>query len=154
MQEINYIAGNEALLDRIAPLWAELNAIHQEKAVHFKAHYAGFTFEARKKALLAAAKKGRLYVILAYDGEALAGYCVASVVNESGEVDSIFVSEAYRKKGIASNLMERAIDCIKASGAAKTTLKVSFGNEDVLEFYAKFGFYPRLLELQMVSDTK
>ncbi len=149
--EIYYIAGNEELLNRIKPLWEGLNAIHQAKSVHFKAHYAGFTFEARQNALLKTASEGRLRVILAYDGERLIGYCVASVADETGEIDSIFVSEAFRGKGIASRLMERALDWLKAKGAAKIALKVSVGNEDVLGFYAKHGFYPRLLELQHVG---
>ena len=153
MNKIRYTAGNAELLDRIEPLWAELNAIHQAKSVHFKAHYAGFTFEARKKMLLQAAEKGCLFVILAYDNELLVGYCVASVIDELGEVDSIFVSEAYRKKGIASSLMERALEWLNANGAVKIALKVSVGNEEVLGFYARYGFLPRLIELQRFSDA-
>ncbi len=150
---IRYIDGNEELLDRIAPLWAELNAIHHAKSVHFKAHYAGFTFEARKNTLLKAAEKGCLRVLLAYDNELPVGYCVASVIDGLGEVDSLFVSETYRKKGIASSLMERALDWIDTNGAVKIALKVSVGNEAVLGFYARYGFLPRLIELQRVSDT-
>ncbi len=151
MTDIGYIEGNEELLERIAPLWERLNALHEAKSVHFAAHYASFTFETRKKALQNAAKEGNLRVILAYSGELPVGYCVASAVKEAGEVESIFVSEEYRGKGIASKLMERALDWINSIGAAKIVLKVSVGNEDVLGFYAKRGFRPRLIELQHVG---
>ncbi len=151
MNKIGFIEGNEELLSQIAPLWEQLNALHEAKSVHFKAHYAGFTFETRKNTLLKAAEKGNLRVILAYDGEKLIGYCAASVVDDTGEVESIFVTEEYRGKGVASGMMERALAWINSVGAAKITLNVSVGNEEALGFYAKHRFLPRLTELQYVG---
>ena len=148
MSDIRYIEGNEEILDRIEPLWKALNAIHLEKSVHFKEHYTSFTFAARKKALLSAAEKGRLLALLACVEDQPVGYCVASAVDGEGEVDSLYVCEEYRRKGVAKNLMERALAWLEQSGAGRITLKVSVGNEEVLGFYARFGFFPRLAELQ------
>jgi ribosomal protein S18 acetylase RimI-like enzyme len=153
MPVIRYTAGNEELLERIEPLWEELNALHRDRSVYFQDFYAGNTFQARKKALLASASKGALLVVLASEFDSVIGYCVASAADGAGEVDSLFVCEAYRKMGVASNLMERALAWLNGRGVRKAILKVSAGNEGVFGFYAKHGFYPRLTELQMIPDS-
>lgn len=150
--EINYIIGNEELLDRVKDLWTELNQLHAEKSIYNKKYYANNTFEARKKALLSTSRNGQLCIVLAHDETALVGYCIASIVAETGEIDSIFVTKSYRKKGIAGNMMNQALDWLKRRNPNKTVIKVSVGNEEVYGFYAKFGFYPYLTELQKISE--
>lgn len=150
---IRYVLGKEELLDRIGALWEELNILHCEKSPHFKDFYANYTFQARKDALLSTAQKGQLCVVLACNGDFAVGYCVASVVDDVGEIDSIFVSGDYRKRGIASNLMDQALNWLKQSKPKRMVIKVSAGNEEVYGFYAKYGFYPCLTELQMPPDS-
>jgi ribosomal protein S18 acetylase RimI-like enzyme len=152
--DIHYILGGEELLDNIKCLWEKLNGIHREKSIHFKNFYSENTFAARKKLLLAAAQKGQLLIILAYEKDVLIGYCIASLVDEIGEIDSLFVSEKHRKHGIATCLMEKSLNWLKQSNPSKTGLKVSVGNEGVFGFYARHGFFPRLTELQMISAAK
>jgi len=149
---VHYVIGNEELLDAIQFLWEELNKMHLEKSVHFKDFYSKNTFEIRKEALLKAAQKGQILIVLAYDEDFLIGYCVASLVDEVGEIDSLFVSASYRGNGIAMHLMEKSLNWLKQNAPRKTVIKVSAGNEDVFGFYAKHGFFPRLSELQMISE--
>ncbi len=149
---IKYVLGNEELLDSVKALWEELNQLHLEKSPYFKSFYANNTFEARKATLLSTSPKGQICVILAYDQDAVIGYCIVSVADETGEIDSIFVCDPYRNKGIASTLMEKALTWLKQSGPKTMVIKVSVGNEEVFAFYAKYGFYPRLTELQIISE--
>lgn len=147
---IHYIVGNEELLDYVKELWEELNYIHLKKSPYFQRFYGHNTFEARKKSILSSAQNGQIFINLAYDGSLLIGYCISSIVDESGEVDSIFISADYRKKGIAGTLMGNALGWFEENNTKKLIIKVSVGNEEVFGFYAKYGFYPRLTELQMI----
>jgi ribosomal protein S18 acetylase RimI-like enzyme len=149
---IHYVTGNEELLDAIQFLWEELNKIHLEKSVHFRDFYSRNTFEIRKETLLKTAQKGHMLIVLAYDEDFLIGYCVASLVDGVGEIDSLFVSVSYRGNGIGKHLMEKSLNWLKQNAASKTVIKVSVGNEDVFGFYTKHGFFPRLSELQMISE--
>lgn len=149
---IHYVFGKEDLLDCVEPLWQELNKLHLDKSFCFKGFYVNNTFEARKAALLSTAQKGQLFIILAYDAAIVVGYCIASVVGDTGGIDSIFVSSGYRKMGIAGNLMDKALIWLKGCNPKNMVVKVSAGNEEVFGFYARYGFYPCLTELQMVPD--
>ncbi|MDV0447664.1 hypothetical protein MsAg5_15750 [Methanosarcinaceae archaeon Ag5] len=149
---IHYVLGKEDLLDNVKTLWEELNKLHSDKSPYYKDFYANNTFEARKTTLLSTAQKGQVCVVLAYDASLVVGYCIASVVDDTGEIDSIFVSGDYRKMGIAGNLMDKVLSWLKQSNPRKIVIKVSVGNEEVFGFYAKYGFYPCLTELQMLPD--
>lgn len=151
---IHYVFGKEDLLDCVEPLWQELNRLHLDQSPCFKDFYANNTFETRKATLLSTARKGQLSVVLAYDAAIVVGYCIASVVGDTGEVDSILISSGYRKMGIAGNLMDKALKWLKERNPENMVVKVSVGNEEVFGFYAKYGFYPCLTELQMLPDLR
>ena len=149
--DIHYILGSEELLDNIKCLWEELNEMHLQKSINFKDFFSKNTFEARKKTLLAIAQKGQMLIILAYENDVLIGYCIASLVDEIGEINSLFVSENYRTCGVATCLMDTSLNWLSQKNPSKTVVKVSIGNETVFEFYARYGFLPRFTELEMVS---
>lgn len=148
---ISYIKGDESLIDEIRELWERLNMLHADKSPYFKNHYLNFTYQSRKKALLSCAEKGLLLIVIAYNDDAKVGYCVASVDNGVGEIDSVYVRPDYRKAYIGKTLIETSLDWIKSNGAEKITVKVAFGNEEVFGFYSKFGFAPRFTELHMTE---
>lgn len=149
---ISFVSGGEEFLDDIEGLWKELNELHTKKSPHFKNHYMTFTYQARKQALLSCVEKGRLFVCVAYDKDIKVGYCVASVVDDIGEIDSIYIQPDYRKSHIGNTLMEKSLEWIKLNPVKKIIVKVAFGNEEVFGFYSKYGFAPRLTELQMITD--
>jgi ribosomal protein S18 acetylase RimI-like enzyme len=98
------------------------------------------------------AQKGQMLIVLAYEKDLLIGYCITSLVDGVGEIDSLFVSENYRGNGIATCLMDTSLNWLKQNNSQKTIVKVSAGNEDAFDFYARQGFFPRLIELQMISE--
>ena len=132
---IHYVFGKEDLLDCVKPLWQELNKLHLDQSPCFKDFYASNTFETRKAALLSTARKGQLSIILACDAATVVGYCIASTV------------------GIAGHLMDKALSWLKERKPKNMVVKVSAGNEKVFGFYARYGFYPCLTELQMLPDS-
>ncbi|QIA65717.1 hypothetical protein GT360_19545 [Vibrio astriarenae] len=71
-------------ISEIEHLWCELNELHFIKSDNFKDHYASFSFSDRIEKLLQAEL---LAVYAAKIGSELVGYCIASVTNDSGEVD-------------------------------------------------------------------
>ncbi|MFR9201463.1 MAG: GNAT family N-acetyltransferase [Candidatus Gastranaerophilaceae bacterium] len=149
-KKIEFITGDTSLLDEIKELWEELNQFHIEKSVDFKNHYKAFTFAARKESIVRHIENGALLVAIAYCNNLKIGYCISSVVDGIGEIDSIFVKTGYRKSDVGHKLMEMSLDWIKTNAAKKIVVKVSVGNEEVFGFYSKYGFAPCLTELQII----
>jgi ribosomal protein S18 acetylase RimI-like enzyme len=149
--EISYITGNETLIDYIEELWIELHQVHFEKSLDFKHRYKNFTFYERKQSLLSCASKGELFIAVAYDGGRKIGYCVSSLADNTGEIDSIYVKPDYRKLHIGSTLMEKSLDWFNSFDVTTVTIKVAAGNEEAFGFYSKYGFKPIFTELQIAT---
>lgn len=145
MINITYVSGNARQIDKIAPLWQELNKQHLNFSPYFKDYYKTLTFEDRKRAILQRACGGEVKVDLAYDNsDKLVGYCVSSIDKvQTGEIDSIFVVVECRGQGIGSTLMEKTLEWLKSKGSKKNIVSVAVGNEKAYVFYEQFGFYPR-----------
>lgn len=149
--EIILKTGDESCLSDIRELWEELNQLHLEKSPDFKPHYRALTFQSRRESLLAKAEKGKLSTIIAYHNEMRIGYCVSSIVDDAGEIDSIYVKADYRKRLVGTMLMESSLNWLEENGVTSISVAVSVGNEEVFGFYAKYGFKPRLTILQLNS---
>ncbi len=157
MNKIDYIHGGPELLDAIRPLWQQLNEHHGSLTRHFHEHYAQFTFSKRKSNLLDNAGRGQLRVDLALDTveQRYIGYCV-SIINKKrvGEIESIFIESNYRGLGIGEILMEQALAWMNEYKATNKKVSVAVGNETVLPFYERFGFYPRIIILEQIPTKK
>ena len=151
MAATTYLELGPESIDLIKPLWEQLNQHHLIRSPDFRQHYEQMTFEARKTDLL---KKERLCIILALSDRARIGYCVCTIAGETGEIDSIFVEDTYRRSGIGEQLMNRALAWLKAGGAKKKIVGVAAGNETAIPFYESFGFLPRMTVLQLVEDDQ
>ncbi len=151
---VQYIHGDQSLLDRVKVLWEALNQCMGERSIYFKAHFLAMTFEKRKADLLKKASSGSMRVDIAAvesTGEAV-GYLVSSVNSEKlGCVESIFVSEAYRGLGVGDTLMKNALAWMDKNGAAEKIVEATVGNEQVFGFYGRYGFLPRQTLLKQVK---
>ncbi len=144
MVNVTYISGNKTLFDKVEPLWQQLRLYLLEVSPYFKDYYRTLTFENRKRAILQRAFRGDVRIDLAVDGSTLVGYCVSSIDRHlTGEVDSIYVDQNYRGQGIGSTMIQKALQWLGSKGAQKKIVSVTFGNEQVWEFYQEFGFMPR-----------
>jgi GNAT superfamily N-acetyltransferase len=59
---------------------------------------------------------------------------------KSGWINEIFVTEAFRRNGIGSKLLEKGIEWLKQKNAKKVELKVYKINQEALSFYKKHHF--------------
>ena len=154
-RKINYIEGDEALLDKIKSLWEALNRHHLGLSENFKQYYLDMSFQKRKADWLKKAELGEMHVGIAVDkvsGQNV-GYCVSSVTLEkTGEIKSIFVAEAFRGRGIGDALMQKALIWLEQNGAVEKIVEVAAGNERVWGFYVRYGFLPRKTMLKLVKS--
>lgn len=141
-------------LDLIRPLWEGLAAHHREQAranaPAFLEEMATRSFEDRRAEILEKNRHRLLRLELAHpDGAAEpCGYCIASgAPGASGEVESIYVDEAYRNRGIGGALLERALAWMDEIGTVEQALVVFAGNDRALPFYERHGFFPRFVVL-------
>jgi diamine N-acetyltransferase len=150
MSGIIYVAGGVELLNVVAPLWAELNCHHQSVSEYFADAFAAFTFEDRLHTLIDKAAQGQLRVDLARDESGTeAGYCISSIdAAGTGEVDSLYVCPELRGQGVGDALMRRALCWMDEEHVQSKTIVVVLGNEQVLTFYRRYGFYPRTISLK------
>jgi diamine N-acetyltransferase len=154
--KIKYTHGDQSLLDSLKPLWEALNIYHCSRSEHFKSHYRAMTFEKRKAAIL---KKtldgGELRVDLAVDeatGKGV-GYIISNLnAEKTGEIESVYVNDAYRRMGIGGTLMISALAWMGKKGAVEKLVEVSVGNEVAWGFYGRFGFKPRKTVLKQTEE--
>jgi ribosomal protein S18 acetylase RimI-like enzyme len=141
--------GGIEVLDSIKELWEKLNTHHRDRAPHFSAMFARKTFAERKEDILAHAAGG-LCVVLARDNEGtLIGYCVNTINDRHvGEIDSLFILAEYRGQGLGEILVANSVRWLNEEGVSRIFLEVSAGNEQVFDFYAKFGFFPAKIILE------
>ncbi|HHT47808.1 MAG TPA: GNAT family N-acetyltransferase [Firmicutes bacterium] len=140
-------------MDLIRPLWEKIKNHHVQKTVHFREYFEKKTWADRKKDLFGANNELKIIVTREKnDGAACAriiGYCIASITDKSrGEIDSIYIEEEYRGCDYGSRLMEESLAWFRDNGITDIVISVAVGNEEVLKFYEKFGFKPRLYVLE------
>ncbi len=80
------------------------------------------------------------YGFLAEENGEVAGYACGSVLFENAELDDIAVSEAYRRQGVATALLDRAEAEIRALGATRMLLEVRVSNVAAMKLYLERGF--------------
>ena len=160
MSPIEYRRTDIREIESIRPLWFLLNKYMSTQTTNFRSHFEQMTFERRKAYFEQVEVAGNLCIDLAFDagdGNRYVGYCVSSLSKEktgeiTGEIESIFVDEAYRSNGIGSTLVTRAIAWLDEHGSSRNRVSVSEGNEAVWNFYKKFGFYPRMTVLEQKKE--
>jgi ribosomal protein S18 acetylase RimI-like enzyme len=143
MQPVEYQETDINGIELIRPLSIQLNRHHHANARVFQDVYARWTFDDRKAYFTTIAQQGSLRIDLAFDPEQgrYAGYCVSSFSKERGEIESIYVDEAYRMHSIGTNLLTRALMWLNNNGSIQNRVSVAEGNEAAFPFYQKFGFY-------------
>jgi diamine N-acetyltransferase len=137
-------------LDLVCSLWEKLNRVHFASTINFKERYEMMNWQDRKQSLIDKSKVLHLEYASDSVSEQIIGYCISTVAKDSkfGEVDSLFISEPYRKTGLGEELFSRSIKWLDYQKVEVQKLSVSVGNEAVLDFYKRFNFYPLHIILQ------
>ncbi len=143
--------GSAADIDMIEPLWEGLRRLHHGLSPHFRERFENMTWAGRKQALLGNSGEVLFEYAIdpAYDG--VIGYCISTISkgdNPTGEIESIYVDEKYRGSGTGRRFVENAVAWFDSNGVESQKLLVGVGNEQVLDFYEKFDFFPLHIVLQ------
>lgn len=148
---LQYETTGIAGIELVRPHWDQLNQHHHANARVFRDHYEQWTFDYRKAYFERIAAAGSLRIDLAADARSgrYIGYCIASLSpDKDGEIESVFVEEAYRSRGAGSALVTRALSWLAENGSTRIRVSVADGNEEAFPFYRKFGFHPRMTVLE------
>lgn len=126
----------------IQSLWEKLNLVHLEKSVYFKIKYENFTFNKRIESINKKAQKGiiKLDMLLDKDMGSYVGYCLSSIEDNLGEIESIYIENKYRKLGLGVKLMTSALKWFEEHEVTNISIGVAYGNDEALPFYKSFGF--------------
>ncbi|WBW94856.1 GNAT family N-acetyltransferase [Oceanirhabdus sp. W0125-5] len=148
---IKYNQGDKDLLNQIKPLWEKLNEHHIEKSEHFKERFRSFTFDSRICKLVENDNR-KINIIIASDGDQNIGYCLASVLEPYGEIESLYINPMYRGLNIGEKLMNDSLQWINSHEVDDIMIGVAGGNEEAFGFYEKFGFYQRVTKLGLKKE--
>src|SRR6478672_9557209 len=107
-EQVTLIEGGAELLDRVEPLWLELRQQHAALAPIWSEELLASSFEARRKELLSKVSGGMLVLVATANGRD-AGYCISTIDASAGEVQSLFVQEKQRSRGIGRQMMSRTM---------------------------------------------
>jgi len=83
----------------------------------------------------------RAYAVEREDGS-LAGYAIASVAADQGEVLNLAVDPACRRRGLGHALLDALIAMFRREGVVAIFLEVRQSNEGAIRLYQQAGFRP------------
>jgi ribosomal protein S18 acetylase RimI-like enzyme len=142
-------------IDAVRRLWEKLRAHHSPLLVGFPGAMPPFNFEPRKQELLNKAAAIRIELVCATPDGLEIAYCISTVSRDNlGEIDSMFVEEAFRGRGIGSELVRHALKWLGSAGATSKVVTVAHENKEALAFYKRFGFEPRTVLMQQSEAGK
>ncbi len=154
--ETEFICGGIELIDRIKEMWYQLNLHACKRSPFFSEHFAERTFQLRKEELVSKAKSCRLRIEIARDMVATRdlGFCASSLdYFGNGEIESLFVDDEARRRGVGDLLMRRTLEWMRDQGARSTAVFTVYGDESIFSFYARYGFRPKMVMLETVLET-
>lgn len=84
-------------------------------------------------------------ILLCYEEDnIIKGYIYLKPVNNDSQncylIDGLYVDNEYRNKGIATKLIENALNVIKETNAAVVDINVMANNSVAISLYKRFGF--------------
>ena len=154
MNNFEFVIGSIGLLDFVQPLWEKLNRHHEINSNYFSNKFRDLNFEVRKNKFINDSNiEVKIDLIKDVEKDLYIGYCISTINKElMGEIDSLFIDEEYRKYGLGNKLMTRALEWLNSNQVKTKIIGVAEGNENILEFYKRYGFYKRRIILEQVKE--
>ena len=84
----------------------------------------------------------------------LVGYLIISRYVDAWHVMNVAVAEPYRRRGVASGLMERLFEDTARDGRRGYTLEVRVSNEAAIRLYERLGFKARGIRRGYYTDNR
>ncbi len=86
--------------------------------------------------------------------EELVGYLIISRYVDAWHVMNIAVADEYRRRGVATRLMESLFEITSSDGARGYTLEVRVSNEAAIKLYEGLGFRSRGVRRGYYTDNR
>lgn len=134
-------------IEVIKELWERNRQYHENTSEYFKESYLSINFEERMRAF-GVFDSETMKITVAKINDEYIGYCISTITNGKGELDSLHVKEANRGKGIGKKLSTKHIEWMREKNCKVIGVTVSQENESTIQFYRKLGFYPNTLYMQ------
>jgi [ribosomal protein S18]-alanine N-acetyltransferase len=90
----------------------------------------------------------------AFEGEQLAGYLIVSRYVDAWHVMNIAVSPEFRRRGIATALLERLFELTDDHSRRGYTLEVRVSNDGAITLYERLGFTARGIRRGYYTDNR
>lgn len=146
MNEIFDISYDE--IEVIKSLWEKNRQYHEDSSEYFKESYRFISFDQRIKDF-SVFNKETMKITVAKSNDEYIGYCISTIIEGKGEIESLHVDETNRGNGIGQKLMIKHIEWLKEKNCKVIGVTVSQENESTIWFYKKLGFYPNTLYMQL-----
>lgn len=99
-------------------------------------------------------------VLVVRDGEVVVGHLAARLRGPSAlhpirvaELESVFVDDEHRGRGVGRDLVERFLAWAVAKGAQRASVTAYAANEGAQRFYARYGFAPASVTLHRELES-
>ena len=79
-------------------------------------------------------------LIVATDGNRIIGTAMAGYDGHRGWLYKVAVVPEYRRRGIATSLVDHAVRALRVAGCMKVNLQIRSNNAEVQGFYESLGF--------------
>lgn len=134
-------------VESIRELWEKNCRYHEKISEYFKEDYANASFVRRMKGFSEYSPENIKITIAKEDG-VLIGYCISTIKDGVGELDTLHVDERLRGKGVGKEIVLRHVDWLKKH-CKVIGVTVSQENDSTIRFYRKMGFFPNTLYMKM-----
>ena len=88
------------------------------------------------------------------EGDRLVGYLIISRYADAWHVMNVAVDEAYRRRGIATQLLNRLFEVTAGDDRRGYTLEVRVSNGDAIKLYERLGFVARGIRRGYYTDNR
>lgn len=78
--------------------------------------------------------------LVAWEEEALAGYCGVYMAADEGEITNVAVKASFRKRGIGEYLVKELMKRAREEGVCRFILEVRESNAQAVRLYERLGF--------------
>jgi GNAT superfamily N-acetyltransferase len=137
-----------AEIELIHNLWLLNSEFHLSKSIYFSKLREKDKFKERIESWKT---KGSIRITIALEKE-IVGYCVSSIDNDIGIIESLYVLESERRKGIGKELIKRHIEWLKEKGSKKIEVTTVYGNDDSLDFYRSVNMFPKTVKFELRKE--
>ncbi len=133
----------------IKELWEKNRQYHEDTSEYFGKFYHSINFDDRIK-VMAGFNEDTLKITVAKENDEYVGYCISTIVEGKGELESIHVSASKIGKGIGKELAIKHINWMKEKNCKVIGVTVLQENENAIHFYKSIGFYSNTLYMQQL----